>query len=368
MHEAATDDRADIDWDQLRPELGRMMMELRDADHDAIWLRFFEGRSFAEIGTALNLTENTARMRVERALAKLRAQLGRRGVTSTTAALTAALAVQPGEAAPAGLVASVTGAALAGVAGGSEAVVTAQFFALNKIQVGILSAVLGVGLVTGLMQARTNRRLWTEFNARRAEHARLEEQPPAASERPAAASVEAGELERLRARVALLKARPDGVVDAEMKPRGAWQNAGHATPEAAMETLAWATETGELDTLAESYSFNETTKARAEAFFASLSDAARTKYRTPERLFAPLLAEGWKQISPAAYQVSELIDQGANQVELQLWTRSTAGVERDGGRMPFVHEAEGWRFGRIGLDLDLARFDPVTGEFLPERK
>jgi len=37
------------------------MGELNDADRDAVWLRFFEGRSFAEVGARLRLTENAAR-------------------------------------------------------------------------------------------------------------------------------------------------------------------------------------------------------------------------------------------------------------------------------------------------------------------
>src|SRR5690349_23851869 len=51
------------------------------SDREAILLRFFEGRNFAEVGSQLRQNENTARMRVERALDKLHALLGRRGVT-----------------------------------------------------------------------------------------------------------------------------------------------------------------------------------------------------------------------------------------------------------------------------------------------
>ena len=44
----------------------------------------FEGRDFASVGAKLNVPDNTARMRVERALDKLRRLLERRGVTSTS--------------------------------------------------------------------------------------------------------------------------------------------------------------------------------------------------------------------------------------------------------------------------------------------
>jgi len=117
MHDISTDTGAEIDWEKLHPVLGETMGELNDDDRDAVWLRFFEGRSFAEVGARLRLTENAARMRVERALDKLHGALARRGVTSTAAALGGALTRQAAVAAPARLAASVTGAALAGTAG-----------------------------------------------------------------------------------------------------------------------------------------------------------------------------------------------------------------------------------------------------------
>lgn len=104
------------DWERLRPLLDTAMGELNDADRDAVALRFFEGRPFADIGRALQLTEEAARKRVERALDKLAAALSRHGVTSTSAALGVALAGQAA-AAPAGLAATVAGSIVAGSGG-----------------------------------------------------------------------------------------------------------------------------------------------------------------------------------------------------------------------------------------------------------
>ncbi len=47
--------------------------------HINLVMRFFEGRSLKEVGFALGLTENAARMRVERSLDKLRGLLSQRG-------------------------------------------------------------------------------------------------------------------------------------------------------------------------------------------------------------------------------------------------------------------------------------------------
>jgi len=71
-------------WDRLRPVLDDVMHDLNERDREAVLLRFFEGRPFAQVGARLGLSENAARMRVERALDKLHALLARRGITSTT--------------------------------------------------------------------------------------------------------------------------------------------------------------------------------------------------------------------------------------------------------------------------------------------
>jgi len=109
------------DWDQLRPVLDEAMHELGEADRDAVLSRFFERRPLAEVGERLGLGENAARMRVDRALDKLRRALARRGVTSTAAALMLALTGQAVAAAPAGLAPRVSRSAIAGTAAGAAA-------------------------------------------------------------------------------------------------------------------------------------------------------------------------------------------------------------------------------------------------------
>jgi RNA polymerase sigma factor (sigma-70 family) len=94
MREITDNAGAAVDWERLRPVLDQIMGELKDEDRDAVWLRYFEGRSFADVGTRLRVAENTARMRVDRALEKLHKALAKRGVTSTTGALAAVLGSQ----------------------------------------------------------------------------------------------------------------------------------------------------------------------------------------------------------------------------------------------------------------------------------
>ena len=130
------------DWDQLRPVLDEAMHELGDSDREAVLLRFFQKCPLAEVGERLGVGENAARMRVDRALDKLRGLLARRGLTSTAAALGAALAERTMAEVPAGLAARVSQAALAGAATGGGLILTLlMLMARTKTKVLIAAAV-----------------------------------------------------------------------------------------------------------------------------------------------------------------------------------------------------------------------------------
>ncbi|HUR58362.1 MAG TPA: sigma-70 family RNA polymerase sigma factor [Opitutaceae bacterium] len=165
MQEILSSDGGVTDWQRVRPVLDDAMRELGERDREAVLLRFFAHRPFAEIGAALNVSEDGARMRVERALDKLHALLGRRGVTSTSGALAVALAAQAVSAAPAGLATTVTGTALAGAAAGAglaggtaAAAAWLTFMSTGKIAATIVAvgglAAVGLG-VYGLQRSHT---------------------------------------------------------------------------------------------------------------------------------------------------------------------------------------------------------------------
>jgi RNA polymerase sigma factor (sigma-70 family) len=194
MNESMIGPEPAIDWERLHPVLDETLNELSDDDRDAVWLRFFEGRSFVEVGTKLRLTENAARMRVERALDKLHGLLARRGITSTTAALGVVLGSQATVAAPAGLAASIAGAALSGTAAAGAINGAVLFMGMTKLQIGIASALAIAGGASYFAQANTNAELRREIAA-------LRERPSAISalraENKALANT-AAEIEMLR--------------------------------------------------------------------------------------------------------------------------------------------------------------------------
>ncbi|HEY3763310.1 MAG TPA: sigma-70 family RNA polymerase sigma factor [Verrucomicrobiae bacterium] len=100
-------------WEQIAPLLETALGRLNAGDHDAIVLRFYEGKAMKEIGAALGTTEEGARKRVNRALEKLHGYFSRNGVDSTATALGETLSANSIQAAPALLAKSTAAAALA---------------------------------------------------------------------------------------------------------------------------------------------------------------------------------------------------------------------------------------------------------------
>ena len=150
MSQLLSSDASEPDWNRLRPVLDEAMHDLNEADRQAVLLRFFEQRPLSEIGARLGLSENTARMRVERALDKLHAALTKRGITSTTAALGATLAAHAVGAVPVGLVERIAPAARSGAATAAAGGVVP-----GKLMLAALALLLGIGALMW-----TSRRAW----------------------------------------------------------------------------------------------------------------------------------------------------------------------------------------------------------------
>ena len=78
-------------------------------------LRFFENKDFRQVGNALGVSEDAAKMRVSRAVEKLRKFFLKRGVLSTTAIIAGAMSAHSIQAAPVGLAVSTVSAQCARV-------------------------------------------------------------------------------------------------------------------------------------------------------------------------------------------------------------------------------------------------------------
>lgn len=216
MNEILSQDPPETGWRQVQPVIDDAMHELSEKDRAAIVLRFFEEQSFKEIGLALGLHENAARMRVERALEKLRALLARRGIVSTASGLAAALAAGAVLTAPAGLAAGVAAGALAaaGSAAATTTLTAVKLMTLTHLKVAALGALVVAGAATPLVvqqqQARTalvegSRALERRLDGLARENTRLSNLVARAAEARALPPEQLSELMKLRGEVGLLR-------------------------------------------------------------------------------------------------------------------------------------------------------------------
>jgi RNA polymerase sigma factor (sigma-70 family) len=131
----------------LHAVLDDAVMELKEQDREAILLRYNRGLRLAEIGARLRLTENAAQKRLDRAVEQLRANLARRGITSTATALALAFEQQNAVAVPAGLAGASAKAALAGAVGAAGVAAglgVSTFMLVTKLQFGVGVAITAV--------------------------------------------------------------------------------------------------------------------------------------------------------------------------------------------------------------------------------
>jgi serpin B len=128
-----TDTTPDAAWQHFAPVLDDAVAALDDADRDALLLRFFSDQSHREVGAQLGLTEDAARMRVARALDKLREHFSKRGVATTAALLSLTLGVHGSTPAPAGLAANIAAKSLAAVAAATQSILATKWLAAAAV-------------------------------------------------------------------------------------------------------------------------------------------------------------------------------------------------------------------------------------------
>ncbi|MBL9134303.1 MAG: sigma-70 family RNA polymerase sigma factor [Verrucomicrobiales bacterium] len=78
-------------WHQVEPVFDQALGQLREEDRLAILLRFLEQRSIPDVAAELGVSESAAKMRLSRAIERLRGVLIRHGVTCSVSALLLAI-------------------------------------------------------------------------------------------------------------------------------------------------------------------------------------------------------------------------------------------------------------------------------------
>jgi RNA polymerase sigma factor (sigma-70 family) len=363
-------DSSEPDWRQLRPELDAVIDRLGKEDRDAVLRRFFEAMPFADVGAALGISEDSARRRVERALEKLRLLLARRGIASTATALALVLTNQAAVAAPNGLAASVAGVALGGAAAGTSTFLT--LMSITKTQLG-LALVLVLASTAGLVWQQETRAevrdALAQVQRQRDEIVRLGAANASSSVALTPDAVQAaGELARLETEAAALRtqvesereAKPAPVV-AGLMPVDTWRKAGFATPGDAVETIYWAKEHIDLETLGNALLLDPKGRAKAEALLARLPDSVRAQYpelSTPERLVGLLWALG---PMVEAIGVERATTRRPDNVTLTIKQEWENGEVR-GPPLTFQRTSDGWKWAmpEAGVDMAARAMDTIV--------
>ncbi|HTA95223.1 MAG TPA: sigma-70 family RNA polymerase sigma factor, partial [Verrucomicrobiae bacterium] len=159
MHEPTSETAPEADWEKLRPTLDDAMHELKESDREAVLLRYFENRQFAEVGAKLGLNENAARMRVERALEKLRVVFAKRGITTATA-FASVISTNAIQIAPANLAATLTTASIATAGTGTFTLL--KIMTATKLKLGISALVVASAITAFVIQNQTQEKLRAE--------------------------------------------------------------------------------------------------------------------------------------------------------------------------------------------------------------
>jgi RNA polymerase sigma factor (sigma-70 family) len=187
MREPIHESAPEPDWEKLRPSLDEVMHQLNETDREAILLRYFENRPFAEIGARYGLNENAARMRVERALEKLRGFLASRGVT-TAIALSTVISANAVQLAPAGLAATLTSASLAGTGTGTTFTLL-KIMTATQLKLGIGALVIAGATTALVVQHQAQIKLSEENQSLRQQITQLQSDNESLSKREAGAKL-----------------------------------------------------------------------------------------------------------------------------------------------------------------------------------
>jgi len=374
MHELISSDETPVDLGQLREALDEIMDELNDGDRTALLLRFFENLSFVETGRRLHLKENAARMRVERALEKMRELLARRGLKSTGITLATLLAEPIVSAAPAGLAATVTTGALQAAASGAGLGVL-TFMSLTKLPWIIAGGLLVAGAAGLLVHERTRAEIdltQTELAHQRSELVRLEDEnralrasvnrsstlaPFTSSAAPSPGQSTAGPATASRPRSAKV-ALASGLIAID-----ALEHTGRATAQAAFATQLWAAAHGDVELETSAIILTPEARTKLATLITNFPPEEQTRFPTPESMMASVLAGSPHAVG--GMRILSETSEGADRAVLETeWQHADDQIVHH-SKVTFQRDETGWRFVVPMVLVDRAIAHIASKEFHP---
>jgi RNA polymerase sigma factor (sigma-70 family) len=216
--QSALDGDESVTWPQIAPFLDAAIAGLNETDQRAVMLRFLYGKSMKEVGAVLGASESAARLRIHRAMERLRHFFYKRGIVSTTQIIAGAISANAVQIAPVGLAKAATALALAQAPAAAVSTLTLIKGALKTMAWTKAKSVIVTGTIV-LLAAGTAPMIIKEI--RSLAQARAISKPRTTS-------------------------ATDGI-KGQFFARGQLVDAGNTTPEAAWESRYWARAMGDYD-------------------------------------------------------------------------------------------------------------------------
>ena len=205
-------------WTQIAPHLDAALAQLNQKDHDALVLRFFDKKSFKEVATALDASEDSAKKRVSRAIEKLRRVFAKQGIALSAVTIISAISTHSIQAAPINLATSVTAAAVKGTAATASSLTllttTLKIMTWTKLKTAVVVGIIGI-VVAGTATVAVQ-----------------------------------------RAHVPASGASPNS-------PASPFTFSGYTTPEKSLQSMLWAASTGDMEKLSESWTAEEAERMKS---------------------------------------------------------------------------------------------------------
>jgi RNA polymerase sigma factor (sigma-70 family) len=371
--------QTDDAWPRIAPLLDTALAGLNDTDRHAIVLRFIENRSLGEVGRALGANENATRMKVNRALEKLRKFFAKRGVTLTSAILAGMISANSVQAAPGGLAHAVTAVAVAKGAATGGSILTLVKGALklmawtNAKTTFVSVVVVGLAVFSAMQhQAQIKLRQKNESLQRQldqlsqlaAQNLALSNLLAQANRSAALAQNQMREVlaqstrKRGRDEIPESKAAPDQPPSSSAKadviklPKSSWTNAGFATPQMALQTRGWALLNGDRDLFKQSLFITDDARKAAEDALVQMAAASTdpnkaqyiqqvldNKLGVEEAILMPMMAANQNN-NYTGFEILSQQSVSADAMSLEVATESTAAPA----------ETETLNFQRFGND------------------
>ncbi len=162
-------DNPDNDWEHIAPHLDDALVELGEADRDALLLRYFKNHDLRTIGAKLGISDDAAQKRVSRAVERLRETFARRGIGVGASGFALVLSANAVQAAPIGLAVTIsTAAMLAGSTLVTTTTITAtKAIAMTALQKTLVTTTIAVLAGVGIYEARQTSELREEVESLR---------------------------------------------------------------------------------------------------------------------------------------------------------------------------------------------------------